>query len=245
MSVLSSIAKRKAAAMTGGCALLLGGFATAAVAGAGSADAQACTASIGAACVITGSATLGTGTLTATVPASLSWATVLNGTPQALVDTNATPDGDEGYVVDDATGTAAGWNLTVAATTFTNTTGPGTLPDTGTFSTNGDVGAVGPTATTPPDVACTSGIGDCTLPNDVGVTYPVAITTAAVAPTAFSIYDAGAGTGIGSATIGTFGAITATDPVGWWLTIPSSTLTGVYQSTVTIDVSSGPAGFGT
>ena len=112
MSFLSSIAKRRAAAVVGGCALLLGGLAAAGAAGAGSADAATC--GIGTPCAITGSATLGTGTLTATVPDSLTWGTVLNGTGQDLVDTTATPTGDEGYVVNDATGTATGWNVTVS-----------------------------------------------------------------------------------------------------------------------------------
>jgi hypothetical protein len=238
MSSLSST-KRRAVAVVGGCTLVLGGLATVSAVGAGAADAATC--GIGTPCVITGSASLGTGALTATVPDSLSWVTTLNGAPQDVVDTIATPAGDQGYVVDDATGTASGWDVTVSATTFTNQLGTGALPDTGTFSTNGDPTAPTPTNTTAPDDVCTSGTGDCTLPDNVGVTYPVAITTAATAPTAFTIYDAGAGTGIGSVTIGSYGTVTAAHPVGWWIHVPSATLTGRYTSTVTISVSSGPA----
>ena len=73
------------------------------------------------------------------------------------------------------------------------------------------------------------------------MTYPVALTTAATLPTAWTIYNAGLATGLGSVTIGSFGAITATDPVGWWLHVPSNTLAGLYQSAVTISVNSGPS----
>ena len=251
MSVLSSIARRKAAAVVGGFALILGGFATAAVAGAGSADAASCV--IGTPCSLTGAATLGTGSLTATMPGSLAWAATLNGLGQNLVDTTATATGDQGYTVDDATGTGAGWHVTVSATTFTSTTVPAdTLPNSGTFSTNGTVtetvtgGVVtagGPADTTPPSDACTAGAGDCTLPDDAAVTYPVAITTAATTPTAVTIYNAAAlptPSGLGSVTIGSFGTITATNPVGWWIRVPSSTPIGAYDSTVTIDIVSGP-----
>jgi hypothetical protein len=246
MSALNSIVKRRAAGVVGACALLLGGLATAAVAGAGSADAATC--ATGTPCTITGGADLGGGVLNLTAPGSLGWTGVLNGLGQDLVDATATATGDQGYVVDDATGTGAGWHVTVAATPFTSTTVPAdTLPNSGTFSTNGTVtetvtgGVVtagGPADITPPDAACTTAT-DCTLPVDTAVSYPVAITTA-TAPTAVTVYDAAAASGLGSVTIGTFGAITATNPVGWWLHVPSSAATGIYDSTVTINIVSGP-----
>ena len=246
MNVLYSIAKRRVGGVVGACALVLGGFAAAAVAGAGSADAATCAA--GTPCTITGGADLGGGVLNVTAPGSLAWTGVLNGLGQDLVDTTATATGDQGYVVDDATGTGGGWHVTVSATTFTSTSVPAdTLPDSGTFSTNGTVtetvtgGVVtagGPADVTPPDAACTTAT-DCTLPVDTAVTYPVAITTA-TAPTAVTIYNAAGASGLGSVTIGTFGAVTATNPVGWWLHVPSSAATGSYDSTVTISVVSGP-----
>jgi hypothetical protein len=255
MIVLSSIARRRVAGVVGACALALGGFATAAVAGAGSADAAACTTTTP--CAITGTAGLTAGVLTMTAPDALTWAGTLAGVAQDLVDANGPgspaggANGDEGYAVDDATGSGAGWNVTVSATTFTNTVAGTTLPDTGTFSTNGSTTAAstvgslttGPTATTRPDATCTVAAGDCTLPNDTAVTYPVAITTAATAPTAVTIYNAGITppSGLGSVTIGTFGAVVATNPVGWWVHVPGNAAAGSYTSTITISIVTGPS----
>jgi hypothetical protein len=229
MSFFNPISRRRVASLAAAGALALGGLASSVVAGAGAADAATCT--VGTACVITGSADLTGGILSATVPSSLAWAATLTGVAQNVVDTTA---GDQGYTVDDATGSGAGWHVTVSATTF-SATGGATLPDTGTFSTTGS--ATSSTATTAPTQACTGGTGDCTLPNNAATTYPVAITTAAATPTAQTVYQAAAATGVGSVDIG---GSTATNPVGWWIHVPGTAVPGTYTSTITINIISGP-----
>jgi hypothetical protein len=63
----------------------------------------------------------------------------------------------------------------------------------------------------------------------------VAITTAAATPTAVTIYDTSATSGLGSITVGIGAA-----PVGWWLKVPASARAGTYTSTVTLEVISAP-----
>jgi hypothetical protein len=244
MNFLSSITKRRAVGLAGACALALSGIAGATIAGAGPADAATCL--VGAPCAITGSADLGAGVLSATVPNSLAWTAALSGSNQNVVDLTTA---DLGYTVDDALSTAVGWHVTVSATTFTCTTTSTpvscattqTLPNATTFSTNGSTGLA--TDTTVPSANCTVATtpADCTLPTN-SITFPVAITTAATTPTAFTIYNAAAGTGVGSVDIGqTTGNPAATNPVGWWIHVPGTTLPGSYTSTITVNVISGPA----
>jgi hypothetical protein len=130
------------------------------------------------------------------------------------------------------------------------------------FETNGTVTAAtttdgvttgGPTDTTAPSAVCsaTGTTTGCTLPDNTALaaSYPIGIPTTT---TAVSIYDAAGpagatpGTGLGSVTIGSFGpeaggaAITAPDPVGWWIHVPSDARAGTYTSTITLSVISGP-----
>lgn len=211
-------------------ALLAGGAGTVVLLTTASAGAVACgtATAAGTPCTMTGTLILSSGTLTLTAPSALSWAGNVTGLDQNLVDATAA---HQAYLVDDATGTGAGWHVTVSATTFT--TGTLTLANAGTFSTNGSVTSM--TDPAAPTAACSSG-STCTLPTDT-TTYPVAITTAATAPTAVNIYDASAGTGKGSIVIG---GSTAAGPVGWWLNVPSNTLAGTYTSTVTMEIIAGP-----
>jgi hypothetical protein len=65
----------------------------------------------------------------------------------------------------------------------------------------------------------------------------VSITTAAAAPTAFTIYDASAATGLGLINIG---GTAQSHPVGWWVNLPATTTPGVYTSTITMQIISGP-----
>ncbi|WP_165845455.1 WxL domain-containing protein [Streptacidiphilus pinicola] len=192
------------------------------------ANAVACGSAIaaGTSCTLTGTATLSAGTLTLTSPSSLAWATTLNGLNQSVVDTTAA---DQQYTVDDATGSGAGWHVTTSATTFTS--GSHTLPDAGTFSTNGSTSSV--SAGTAPSATCT---GTCTLPSN-STTYPVAVTTAASSPTPVTVYDTAAGTGLGQVVIG---GSTAASPIGWWINIPAGAAAGTYTSTITMEVISGP-----
>jgi hypothetical protein len=210
-------------------AVLSGGLATGSVfLTAGPASAAGCGVAIaaGSSCTMTGTLNVTAGALTLTSPSSLTWTTTLTGTDQNVVDTNA---GDQQYTVDDATGSGAGWHVTTSATTFTN--GSHTLPDTGTFVTDGSITSI--TATTAPTATCT---GTCTLPTNV-TTYPVAITTAATSPTPVTIYDTATSTGLGQIIIG--GSAHA-NPVGWWVNLPASASAGAYTSTITMSVVSGP-----
>jgi hypothetical protein len=200
--------------------------------GAGSARAATCVT--GTPCSITGTLTLGSGTLSLTTPNTLTWGATLNGLDLHLVDTITT---DQTYVVNDATGNGAGWHVTVSATTFTKTAAPAaTLADTGTFSTDGSI--TSPTIAGYPTAACSTGAPTCVLPlhTSAPTTFPVAITTAPTTPTAFVIYDADAGSGEGSINIGAPGAA----PVGWWLNVPSATPAGVYTSAILMAVTSAP-----
>ncbi|MEO3810270.1 WxL domain-containing protein [Sphaerisporangium sp. B11E5] len=177
-------------------------------------------------CTLTGTITLAAGTLTLAAPAALSWTATLTGNTQSVVATTAA---QQQYEVNDATGGGAGWHVTVSATTFTS--GTDTLPNSGTFSTNGSLSSV--TANTAPTATC---VTTCTLPTN-SVTYPVAVTTAATTPTPVTIYNAAAGTGVGDILIG---GSANPNPVGWWVTVPGTAVPGTYTSTVTLAIISGP-----
>jgi hypothetical protein len=194
----------------------------------GTASAAACGTAIaaGTSCTMTGSVSLTSGALTLTSPGSLSWAATLTGTDQSVADVSG---GDEQYTVNDATGSGAGWHVTLSATTFTN--GSHTFPNSGTLVTNGSTTSV--TSTTAPSATCT---GTCTLPSN-GTTYPVDITTAAVSPIPAFIYDTASSTGLGQVVIG---GVLAPNPVGWWVNIPASASAGIYTSTITMEAISGP-----
>ena len=210
-------------------AFLTGGLAPVLIAlTPGTASATPCGTAIaaGASCTLTGTLNVTGGSLTLTTSSSLTWGITLNGLDQSAVDTTAA---DQQYTVNDATGTGAGWHVTMSATTFTN--GSFTLPDTGTLSTNGSVTSV--SGTSAPTATCS---GTCTPPTN-SVTYPVDFTTAATSPVASTIYISAASTGLGQVIIG---GSTQPNPVGWWLNIPAYASAGAYTSTVTMEVISGP-----
>jgi hypothetical protein len=206
-----------------GSVLLTGGAGASALLAA---PAQAGTCVTPAVCSVTGTLTLSAGTLNLTTSGTLGWSGAETGSDLNLVD--PTP-ADQLYTVVDATGAAAGWHVTVAATTFT-ATGPVTLPNTATFSTDGSLTSI--SATPYPVAACTTG-ATCTLPTHTTAptTFPVAITTAASAPTPFVVYDANAATGIGSIAI---------SPVGWWLNVLGNAKPGSYVSTISMAVITAP-----
>src|ERR1700722_8515596 len=193
--------------------------------------AQAGTCVAPAACSLTGTLALAAGTLNLTTDSTLAWAAAGTGADLNLVDA---PAPDETYTVVDASGAAAGWHVTVAATTFT--TGTVTLAAAGTFSTDGSI--TSKTATGYPTTACTTG-STCTPPTHTTTptTFPVAITTAASSPTPFVVYDADAATGLGSIAIGGSGNPA---PVGWWLNVPGNTKPGSYVSTISMAVITAP-----
>ena len=231
MRHLLHVIRRHAGPVVGTCVLLAAGISAGVLVGAGAAQATACPGTpvvAGTACTDTGTLTFTAGTLTLLSPTALTWAATNNGLNQSLVDTNVA---HQTYVVDDATGSGAGWNVTVSATTFTN--GTVSLPLAGTFSTNGSITSA--VLTTAPTGACTSGASGCTVPTNTQV-YPVAITCAASSPTAYKIYDTSATTGLGSITVGLPGAA----PVGWWVAVPANAVPATYLSTVTLEVISAP-----
>jgi hypothetical protein len=166
------------------------------------------------------------GPLTLTSPGSLTWASTLNGNNQSVTDAVS---GDQQLAVSDATGSGAGWHITVSATTFSN--GTHTLSDTGTFVLSGSISSI--TASTAPTASC---VTSCTPPSDVA-TYPVAITTASSSPPPADVYDVAAGSGLGAITLG---GHSAADPVGWWVNVPANARAGAYTSTVTVSIVSGP-----
>jgi putative surface cell wall-binding protein len=240
MRQLLRVIRRIVGPVVGACALLAAGMGGFVVVGAGSADAAACPGTpvaAGTTCTDTGTLNFTAGVLNLTVPTALTWAGTGNGLNQYLVDATTA---HQAYIVDDATGSGAGWNVTVSATTFTSTSPAATLPNTGAFATNGALTlTAGALSTTAPTASCTVGVSGntCTLPTDSSVTYPVIMNTAATTPTVYKIYDALAATGLGSITIGLPGAA----PVGWWVTVPANTVPSTaYTSTITLEVITAP-----
>jgi hypothetical protein len=166
------------------------------------------------------------GVLELTSPTSLTWAVTSNGSNQNAVDAVAA---HQQLTVTDATGTGAGWHVTVSATTFTN--GAHVLPNTGALDVNGSTSSIASTAA--PTATCA---GACTLPTNT-TTYPVAITTAASSPASFTVYDTSAATGLNSMVLG---GSAAANPIGWWVPVPASAFAGSYTSTLTLTLVSGP-----
>jgi WxL domain surface cell wall-binding len=230
MRHLLRVIRRRVGPVVGFSVLLAGVIGAGVLAGAGTAQA-ACPGTpvvAGTSCADTGTLTFTAGSLTLASPTALTWTAVNNGLNQGVVDTNTA---HQSYIVDDATGSGAGWNVTVSATTFTN--GTVSLPlGPGTFTTNGSITSAA--ATAGPTFVCTSTPG-CTLPTDTTV-YPPAITCAASSPTPVKIFSASALTGLGSITVGFPGAA----PVGWWVTVPANAVPATYTSTVTLEVITGP-----
>jgi hypothetical protein len=105
------------------CALL-GGTGAAVLLAAGPASAADCATTGAASCTADGSAGISAGFLTLVAPASLTWADTLSGVNQTAVDTT-----DTSFVVNDATASGAGWNVTAAATANCSAGSTCTEPD--------------------------------------------------------------------------------------------------------------------
>jgi len=257
MKNLIHTTKKRLIPLLGASVLLTGGIGASALFAGGAADADTCgpvvATGVTATCGMTGTVTVGAGALTLTTPPTLGWSETINGLDQQLVD--PTP-ADQTYTVDDATGTAPGWNITASATAFVsgaNTLGTATAAGAliPTFATNGS-GVGGAMAdVTAPGASCAvvGGVAStCTLPTNTtaAVAYPVTITlgqapTPALAPV--TIYSADAGTGVGTIVVGAYAASVdapAPNPVGWWVNVPSNTLAGSYVSTITLTLAAGP-----
>jgi hypothetical protein len=161
-------------------------------------------------------ATAATATLTGgslafvTTPAAVAFpSTALNGLNQSI-NAPAQP-----FDVGDATGSAAGWNITATSTQFL--AGALTLPTAAT------------TLPAPATPTC-DGAGTCTLATPATVTYPYSLPAATTAPTATRMYSATVGTGIGNQTLNAL----------WALAIPASARAGAYASVWTLSLVSGP-----
>jgi hypothetical protein len=118
-------------------------------------------------------------------------------------------------IVIDARGSGAGWNLTVTSTQFKDAT-------THTFPT---------TAST--ITAVTTGCGTsstCTVPTNSVPNTNLAVPAATVAPTAVKYLNGATTTGLGTINVN------ATVSVA----VPANVFAGVYTSTVTVSIVSGP-----
>lgn len=119
-----------------------------------------------------------------------------------------------GLDVTDNSAPPAGWAIAMTSTSLTS--GSGTFP------------AQSVTVPTPPTTACDAGVL-CT-PAVTTVSYPYVLPSGTQAPTATKMFNAAAGTGSLAQTV------TAT----FNLAVPANMVTGVYSSTWTITLSSGP-----
>ena len=140
--------RRRFAPVVGACVLLTGGIGASVLLGAGAAQATACTSganAAGTACTDIGTLTFTGGPLTFTPPLVYTWAGTDTGVDQSVLAVGA---GQEAILVDDATGSGAGWNLTASSTQFT-AAGPIYLPLTA-LSFNGSTTSATVSGTRPP-----------------------------------------------------------------------------------------------
>lgn len=116
--------------------------------------------------------------------------------------------------VADATGSGSGWAISATSTTFT--TGSRTLANNAT------------TVSAAPSIACRAGATCTPATNDVS--YPFTLPAGGTAPTAQRLFGAATATGLGAQTL------TPT----WKLAVPATAYAGVYTSTWTFTLTSGP-----
>lgn len=118
--------------------------------------------------------------------------------------------------VGDGTATS-GWSISGTSTTFTTGgASPYTLPTSSV------------TVRTPPSVAC-DGAASCTLASN-GIGYPFTLPAGSTAPTAAKLFQASAGTGVCDQTV----------TPAFTLAVSPDSYAGVYTSTWTFTLSSGP-----
>src|ERR1019366_7056957 len=132
--------------------------------------------------VVTARVGVSAGTLTATVPSSISFSSV------TLSGVDQTTSGSLVIDMKDATGSGSGWKLQATSTTFKDT-GTHTLATTATSIAN----------TAAVTDACDSG-ATCAAAT-TNVTYPYTLPAASAAPTATTFYNATSTTGMGNQTV--------------------------------------------
>ena len=159
--------------------------------------------------------------LAITAPSAISFSGELDGNDLVLND--ATP-ADQSLTAEDATGSFNGWNITAQASgAFSD--GSATLP-ANALSLNSDSSSSLGTAS--PAEACIVN-STCTLATNENVTYPVVIPSTG---SGAAVYDAAINSGMGTMNV---------NPLQWWLNVPGNALAGVYTTTVTLSINSGPA----
>ena len=171
------------------------------------ASAVAAPAALAASATVTGN--ISAGSLSITTSATPSFSVTLDGTDKT--GTYTVPS-----VVTDATGSGAGWNLTITSTQFSTGGGSPKTLATNVSTLTGVVNSC---------VVSTT----CTDPtNSVG--YPVSVPAGSTPPTAAKYFNAAAGTGAGK--------FDNTPSVS--VAVPANTQAGTYTSTLTLAAVSGP-----
>lgn len=156
--------------------------------------------------------------VTATIGAGPAVAVAASGSPGFALTLNGV-DQTTTYtlplVVTDATGSGAGWNLTITSTTFANGGGH-TFPETASTITGATAG-------------CATN-STCTLPTNQVANSNLALPAGSTAPSAVKFYNAAAATGRGTINVNTTVQVA----------VPANVLAGTYTSTVTVAAVSGP-----
>ena len=168
----------------------------------------------------TATTTTGSGTSTAVLDAGvLSFAaTPVNLTFPALSLDGSNQSATASLPLDiaDATGSGAGWNVTITSTQFSS--GSATLPATAT-----SVNAM-PSASCDPNASCTPATFSSAL------SYPVTVPAGSTAPSATRLFSAAADSGMGDQTLSP----------AFILAVPANAAAGVYSSDWTLSLVSGP-----
>lgn len=167
--------------------------------------------------VATASASSGVTATVGVTAGTLSMST--SATPSGSVTLNGTDQNTSFGIplsVTDATGSGAGWNVTVTSTQFS--TGGATPKLLSTSASS--ITAV--------SSSCNASV-TCTNPTNA-ITYPLAVPAGSGPPTAVKLFNAAANSGMGAFTV------TPTMQVA----VPANTLAGSYTSTVTVAIVSGP-----
>ena len=156
----------------------------------------------------TATGTITAGTLTVSTSATPTFGAALDGTDK-------TPTYTLPMTVNDATGSGAGWKVTLTSTQFA--------------TSGGTTHSLATTASKVTGVTSSCAAGTCTAPSNT-TGYPFVVPADTSAPTAVSLFNSAADTGMGQFTV------TPTVAVS----VPANTYAGTYTSTLTLAAVSGP-----